>query len=747
MKRSNKKRVIAALLLGLSPAFALAQEPEPKPSRGTLPPVEVRPPDRGDASDVMPSEFDPSELTRYSYPSWIDQVLGGSPGDFGGLNSANRVESSLFAQPNNSTIVDSNSIREKMAPDMFHALQYEVGVLMQSTGRGQASPFIRGVTGQQVLVLVDGVRMNNQVLRAGPNQYFNTVDPGQVERIEVIRGGGSVAWGGDAIGGVINIVTRGADPYAGDYRGGSFRSFYGTADSGWYGRANVEGWVGATGIFAGGSYYNTHDLDIGGDHGRQPFTSYDQYAGDVKLNRMIGDEQMITLAFSHFEQGDLARSDRFAPFVFNRPGNTPRPTFFDPQQRDMAYLRWQGYAANNNALFDVFSMTGSYVRTSEGTSELRSATRLDEGHFYDDVFGYTLTLNKDAGVFGRWTYGADFYHDDIDAKKRSINPSNPAAPPTTRTPQYPDDASADRVGTFASVDVPLTCELTATVGTRYENVDLRATPTYQIGSTSQNIHFARTYQEWVSSIGLNYAVNDKLALVGGVYEGFRSPTIDDLTASATFLQNAQQDPVFASLSVQPEHSYTYEIGAKYDGQWLRLQVYEWWMTIDDYISRAVDNVGNTYLGNGQAYLNGTEFVGEYLMTEEWSLYGNFAYTYGQDQQLNAPFSRIPPTQGILGVRWRDTDRRNYVELFTWMVNRQDRYSATNLTDSRFWVNGQPATPGYATLNLRCGTTLGECDSHRLSLMLENITNQYYRVLGSGVDGAGFNAIFGYEFVR
>ncbi|MEX2027585.1 MAG: TonB-dependent receptor plug domain-containing protein, partial [Pirellulaceae bacterium] len=326
------------------------QEADAQPR--TLPPVEVVPPAEQPPVEVVPAE-DAAEYDRpFSFPSLSEQQLGGSPLDFGGLNGANRSARSLFDQPNLGTIVDQGLIREKSAIDMFQALQQEVGVLMQATGRGQASPFLRGVTGQQVLILVDGIRVNNTVFRAGPNQYFNTIDPGQVERIEVIRGAGSVLWGGDAIGGVINVVTRGADPCIGDYAGGGFRQVFSSADYGSYSRANVEGWVGSSGVFGGASYSRANEVDVGGSRGRQPFTDYDQYAGDVKYHWLVNDQQMVTVSLSHFEFQDLPRSDRFAPFVFNRPGNTPRPTFFDPQQRDLAYIRWQGFAYNDNPLFD-----------------------------------------------------------------------------------------------------------------------------------------------------------------------------------------------------------------------------------------------------------------------------------------------------------------------------------------------------------------------------------------------------------
>ena len=714
---------------------------------GTLPPVEVVPPELP-AVEVLPSQDAFGEFDRpLSDPSLSQQQFGDTPLDFGGLNSANRSARSLFEQPNLGTIVDQEFLREKAATDMFRALEQEVGVLMQATGRGQASPFLRGVTGQQVLILVDGIRVNNTTFRSGPNQYFNTIDPGQVERIEVIRGAGSVLWGGDAIGGVINIVTRGADPTIGDYAGGGFRQVFSSADNGSYTRANLEGWVGASGVFGGASYMRVNELDVGGSRGRQPFTDYDQYAGDVKYHWLVNDDQMVTVSLSHFEQQDLPRSDRFAPFVFNRPGNTPRPTFFDPQQRDLAYIRWQGFAYNDNPLFDVFSVTGSYTRTKEGLEELRSPTQLDIGEFNDDMGGFTLTLNKDLYEFGSFTYGADYYYEDVDATKQRFNPTNPAAPPTQRIPQYPDDAIADRAGAFFSWDVPVTERLGVVTGARYENANIQGTPTYTIGGIDQNIFFERTYQEWIGSVGLTYDLTCDVKLVGGVYEGYRAPTLDDLAASTTFLQNAQQDPVLASLALEPEHSYTYEIGVKLDRERFRLQAYQWWMTIDDYITRDVDNVGNVFLGNSEAYLYGTEMAGEYLLPRGWALYGNFAYTFGADTGNDVPYTRIPPAQGIGGLRWRDECRRSYFDVYTWLVYRQDRYNPSNFSDSRFWVNGSPVTPGYGTLNLRCGTSFGECDQHRVSLVLENITNQYYRVLGSGVDGAGFNAILGYEWLR
>ncbi len=82
------------------------------------------------------------------------------------------------------------------------------GVFVQKTNHGGGSPFVRGLTGNQTLIMVDGIRMNNSTFRYGPNQYLNTIDAFTINRIEVAKGTGSVQYGTDAIGGVIQVITK-----------------------------------------------------------------------------------------------------------------------------------------------------------------------------------------------------------------------------------------------------------------------------------------------------------------------------------------------------------------------------------------------------------------------------------------------------------------------------------------------------------------------------------------------------------
>ena len=108
---------------------------------------------------------------------------------------------------------DTVGVRELRAwfRSIPEALQRTPGVMVQKTAYGQSSPYIRGFTGFRSLMLVDGVRLNHAAMRDGPNQYWSTVDPYLVERVELVRGPSSVLYGSDAIGGTVNAVLRRAD--------------------------------------------------------------------------------------------------------------------------------------------------------------------------------------------------------------------------------------------------------------------------------------------------------------------------------------------------------------------------------------------------------------------------------------------------------------------------------------------------------------------------------------------------------
>ncbi|NIL98979.1 MAG: TonB-dependent receptor [Planctomycetales bacterium] len=733
------KTVIAGLMLVISASVVAGQQVAEGPAdEPTLPEIEVRPP-QGGPSELSPVELFPQDRRPafdlpLSYPSLSQQEFGdGFRGDTGIFRSP----TSIFDTPAAASIRSLEEIRQRQAPDMFHALQNEVGVLIQSTAAGQASPFLRGLTGQQILILIDGIRLNNSIFRRGPNQYFNTIDPGMVDHIEILRGQGSVLWGSDAIGGVINIVTRSPDwqfaDCCGDYFGEEFTEYYNTSNSSSYSRLNVEGWLGRGGVFAGGSFFNPRDLDTGfGDFSRQPGTNYQQWAGDIKFNYLLDELQMLTIALQHFEQEDLPRSDRFPGFPLDRGSlnSASGARFFDPQQRDLAYLRYQALEPLNGQL-DALTFTASYHRQREIQTRGIPTTRFQE----TDVatVGLSLVASKEVGCSGRLTAGVDWYHDDVDS---------PFGGPTA--PIIPDDAWYRRWGMFLNWDVALTDRLDAVAGVRYESIETAGTPVIDVAGVPTAFPIHPAYDDWIGQVGLVYEINPCLHLVGSISEGFRAPNLDDLMANNP---NVQQEGVsLPSLDLTPEHSINYEVGIKTNFDRLRTQAFVYWIDLQDNIVSIVPDPAapTTFASDNQdSIVQGVEFAGEYLLPCGWSIYGNFWYTYGKNLVTTAPLSRIPPMQGILGLRWRDPDLHSYFTLYTWLSDRQDRLDAVrDVTDERIPIGG---TPGFATLNARYGRSFGCCDQHRVSVSLENITDQPYQVHGSGVLGTGFTARLGYTW--
>ena len=152
-----------------------------------------------------------------------------------------RHDQRLIDSPRQIGVVTAEDIRRRNYRSTPDALSDIVGVFVQETNDGGGSPIIRGLVGNQILILVDGIRLNNGAYRLGPNQYLNTIDLNQIERIEVVRGAGSVLYGSDALGGVVNIITRAAGRDDGTGAVGTrWFSRLSSANTGAIGRAEVS---------------------------------------------------------------------------------------------------------------------------------------------------------------------------------------------------------------------------------------------------------------------------------------------------------------------------------------------------------------------------------------------------------------------------------------------------------------------------------------------------------------------------
>ena len=420
--------------------------------------------------------------------------------------------------------------------------------------------------------------------------------------------------------------------------------------------------------------------------------------------------------------------------------------------RDLGYLRWQGVNLGGT-LFDTFMLTTSYQRMEERAVKRKplDGPTTDISDFDNGTTGLSLVLGKEIGRLGTLTYGVDWSHDEVDATKsrydaetgafiESLVPQFPQRQPLRARRDVPPMGNRTHPAALGGDRRAIHKHSSRRDGRELRHVRPRISPT----STRPQCRSRPSFQDWTGSVGLTYKLVEDVNLVGSISEGFRAPDLDELTAVS---DNVFDDGVdLPSTGLRPETSINYEVGLKFNFPRLRGQMFHYWTDLDGLIQRelVLEKDGIQYYRReniGAAVVQGLEMSGEYLLTTRWSLYGNFSTAYGQNMTDDEPLRRIPPKQGVVGLRWRDREARNWFEVYGWLVARQDRLSPGDISDSRIPDGG---TPGYATLNVRAGRQL---DRHqRISLGIENLTDKFYRVHGSGVDGPGISGNLGYEVV-
>ena len=175
------------------------------------------------------------------------------------VTTATRTPTPLLDVPAPVLRVDSSAIRVRMPNTAGDLLRELPGVDVTGVGTNQTRPVIRGQRGQRILLLQDGLRLNNSRRQQDFGELPALVDVGDLARVEVVRGPSSVLYGTDAIGGVINLITR--EPPGRDATGvrGTATVGRGSADDQLRGSAGLSQRVGRLAYRVSGSERRTSD--------------------------------------------------------------------------------------------------------------------------------------------------------------------------------------------------------------------------------------------------------------------------------------------------------------------------------------------------------------------------------------------------------------------------------------------------------------------------------------------------------
>jgi outer membrane receptor protein involved in Fe transport len=593
------------------------------------------------------------------------------------------------------------------------ALQYAPGVFVQKTNHGGGSPILRGLTGNQTLQLIDGVRLSNATFRFGPNQYFNTIDAFGLDRIEVLRGGGSVQYGTDALGGTIQAFTPnllfGETPSWNGQVLGRFAS----QDM----EKSTRGTVGFSGqkiAFRAGLTLRDFGNLVGGDTtGTQSPTGYTENDYDLKGSWQITPALRLTAMSQRVQQLDVPvyHKVQLENFGLNEMAL---------QERALHYARLEG--EGKRPQLSHWLVQGSWQNTVEErrAAKNNSTKQTDET---DKVRSIGAVAQAESRWTSRWSSvtGVEYYHDLVNSSRTAIDFSTNTT--TEQRGLYPDGATMGSVGVFTLHEYQWT-NWQVTAGLRYNHFSIQVDD-----ENAGEVELNPQALVWNAS-GL-WRFMPQHALFAGVQTGFRAPNIDDL-GTLGIVDFRYEQP---NYNLEPEQSLQMQVGYKHHAPKLDWEVYWYQNNLAQLISRVLvpgDSISGYPVYQKEnvekALIQGLEADWRWRFHKLFTVDGALTYTYGQNRTRTEPLRRIPPLFGRVGMGFQPKQWNTSAEV-CW-AGEQDRLAAGDKSDNRIPQGG---TPGWWVVNVHAAYTW-KMISLRVSGL--NLFNEDYRTHGSGVNAVG-----------
>ncbi len=702
--------------------------------------------------------------------------------------------------PQPTSVTTREDIEGRAYQHVPQMLQNVPGVLVQQTTSAQGSPTIRGFTGSANAYLVDGVRFNLATWRGGPSQYLAWVDTAAVDRLEVVRGPGSVQYGSDALGGTINVLPM-KMPFAsaGARVGGELSVLGATADT----SAATEGGLSVQGrnvsLRVGGSSRSVDDLRPGRgldsraavtrylglassavNGARLPSTGFEERGAYASGQWRTSADGLLTGLYIHGQQRGASRYDRIDGGAgLYRSG-------FDPQRLDFAVLR---YAHQSLPGFDSASAALSINRQADGTFEqTRPTTFLDRQESVNRAVGLLLDARRRFGARQQMSLGAERYAERVsDAFREQVN-----ALTGVRTPQRPDipnGTTYNSLGLFMQHTVDVVPDrVSVRGGLRYGRFTFQTEPNAAFGVGAETVETdAVTYQ-----VGTVVALTKHVQATFNASRGFRAPNASDLgsiglsggggfsiaPSRAAALgglvgTTAGTDAVSTGGSVPalgPEQLYAFEPGIRVTAGGFSGGVTVFSLQYLDAVQRRAivfptsvvgtviagfeivrqDGAGlayiaqdirpvNTSVNADRARVNGVEMDGTWRMSSRWAASGHFAMSNGRLVATGEPVRRMSPPIGGGSLRW--TARRGWLEGTVSFARAQTRLNGGDLTDARI---GAARTRGaIATYFNGTATDLGLVSGGVLLSTGESLAQVQNRVMGTAATSYLFTQTDGF----
>ena len=627
--------------------------------------------------------------------------------------SASRQQISNLKTPYSVSVFQQKDI-EKLAsratPDMLSNIP---GVFIQKTNLGGGSAFVRGLTGNQTLLIIDGIRFNNSTFRYGPNQYLNTIDPSIISKVELLKGSGSVQYGSDALTGVVNFFTLQPEFTAQKTFGGQLSARIATQGMELSELLKMTYSSENTSIVFVGANKQFGDVVRGGGLGLQRPTGYNEWDYFGKIRQQLSKAWVLEGLIQTTQQSQVPvfHKIKLENFKINE---------MDLQKYQRGYLKAIGQY--ENPIFRKIEFSVSQQTSIEQRKLQKNASTTLRAE-RDEITTLGILADVQSQFSPSWSAhsGIDYFNDRINSSREDINLTNNSIKALRGL--YPNDAGYQYQSIYSIHHLDLDAWQVET-GLRFHQ-NLVSLPDTTLGLTKVKS------SALVYSLGVARAIAQGISLYANTSSGFRAPNMDDL-GSLGIVDFRYELPAF---DLKPEYSQNYELGIKIskakffqeltlfqtelENLITRIKTSKFIQAYPVYEKRNVD----------KAFLRGGEWSGRYELSNSVFAKANISYVYGQSVTLNEPMRRIPPLHGGFSLSYA---RKNlFVNSELLFAAAQDRLSAGDKADNRMNPLG---TPGWAIINLQANYLF---NSHfSISLQAQNIGDVDYRMHGSGINGVG-----------
>lgn len=681
--------------------------------------------------------------------------------------------------PQQIVTVTSNDIIFSNPQTAADLLEGSGQVYIQKSQLGGGSPMIRGFSTNRLLIAVDGIRFNTAIFRGGNVQNVISIDPFSIDRTEVILGPGSVIYGSDAVGGVMNFYTR--RPRFSFQEGfdfsGSATARYATANNETTGHVDLNFGMKEWAFLTSMTYSNFDDLKMG-SHGPddylrptyaqtingvdtevanddpelQRFTGYEQFNFMQKIRYMPSERWDFELGLFYTTTGDYPRYDRL---IREREGELRWAEWYYGPQGWMSANLQANHKPANTKLFDYSKFTLSYQRFNESRHDRGfGETVLFETEEVVDAYTGAMDFTKKLGKHSI-SYGLEYIINQVGSKGHQTDIGTGITLPDAS--RYPDGSTWQSMAAYASLQSKLTETVSFQGGLRYNHVLLYSDFTennqfYDFPFTEADINTGAL----TGSAGLTWQPNKTLGWRLNFGTAFRAPNVDDV---GKIFDSEPGSVVVPNPDLEAEYAYNNEIGLRLNfDDVLKLDISGYYTVLKDALVRrnfAID--GDTiidYQGEpsrvqaiqnaGRSEVYGFESVLELNFSQNWQFTAAYNIADGftrEEDGSKVPVRHVAPQFGNAHLIY---DRKKWkIDAFFDFNGEFDFEDLAPSQQNNAFLyakdeNGNPYSPFWYTLNLAGQYEI--MDGLSMTAALENITDQRYRPYSSGIAAPGRNLI-------